>query len=134
MKRLLLISFAALFLFSCKGSVEVDPEFLSSDPWCLNLKGKTVLKYEEALWQYSSDGNGKVFRLTDDEGKRFFILSCQETPAAKGEKITADLLWNAGGGIQRKTGVTFTVSSVDGDSFWLWSSKEKLGISASRLR
>lgn len=118
-------------LASCSGKSKVDPEFLSSGPWCLTVKGSAVMTFDPNQHQYSYNPTSRTFRLTDDEASKWFVLNLDALPSSAGTKITGSISWSGGGS---KTGVKFTVSQIRGDSFWLWSPKEKIAVSATILK
>lgn len=130
MKRLLPLLILVLFA-SCRGRNEADPEFLTSEAWCLTVKGSTVMSYNPLQHQCSYNASTRTFRLCDDEATKWFVLRLDALPTSEGTKITGDISWSGGG---TKTGFKFTVSQILGDSFWLWSPKEKIGVSATILK
>ena len=119
-------------LWSC--SSKVDEEFLRGEDLCLEQGGETVFRYTASDCQISFNPDKKQFRVMEDTMSKYYMVTCSEMPSSTGQKITADISWSAGAGVQTLSGVEFRVEKIEGDQIWMWSSKRKTAVSVRVIR
>ena len=130
MKRIVLISLAALLTLACHHSREMSPDFIREDGVFLQSGGKTVLEYDPLTWQLGYSAARKEFRAFSDDQSAYFILTCKTLPAKVGEAVTGDLEWaTAGGSVRKESGLSLTVKQFGDDGrIWLWNAKKGIGL------
>lgn len=133
MKRLFLILLPlCICLASCSG--KVSEEFLANPSLCLESDGDVIFSYSPADCQISFNQDKKQFRVMDDTMSKYYMVTLNDMPSSLGQKLSADIVWVSGNGVQNLSDVELKVEKIEGDQVWLWSSRRKLAVSVRIIR
>ena len=126
-KTHIILAAALLVLTACHKDPGIDPVILSSDDFCLEVKGKMVQTFAESECQTGFNESKKQFRVGNDKMSEYYILNCNKVPSRKDETLTANLEWTLNATVQKRSSIKFTVEKVGEDGrIWLWNAKEEI--------
>ena len=122
----------ALLLFSCRkgeesaGIANLD-DFISRQDAGLFGDGGFLFKYTPQECQISTNIKRHQIRLQNDPQTSWLHIGFAQFPRSEGEKIGVELKYRVGGDEIVNVTVVETVK-VRGEKYWLWDSKNNLGV------
>ena len=126
---LILFLLSSLMLLSCQGDASLDDVALSDSTPKLIVRGITVFMYEPCTCQLSYCRQESSFRIMTDDMSRYVSADLSSTPTEVGETVYASsLVWTAAGDIESRNNLALEVVNLEGDTVWLWSSREKVAL------
>jgi|SRR5574344_42536 hypothetical protein len=125
---ILFAAIAALFLTSCRSEDKIDPEFLATKNVSLTVNGTTKFYYSAAKCQLGYNASKKEFRVSNDDMSEYYIVTLESMPTEVNQKIKGNISWTESANIVTKNGIEFKVGSISDGQYWLWNSKEKIGV------
>jgi len=113
---------------SCYGS-KVDPDFLATTVFGLQVKGNEVFKFDYYSCQTAFNLQKKEFRAHTDTMSDYYCLTLDKLPSSTGDKVKGDLVWTSTSDVSEKEDISFVVKKVERNQMmWLWSRKEGIGV------
>lgn len=127
LKTTLPLIILAFILTSCQG--KVDPQFVQSSEFGLQVKGEMLYVYDPMTWQLAFNRENCEFRVHTDNMSDYYCVRLNCVPTSEGQKAKGSITWTSQKDIITKDGLTFTVQKVErGGRLRLWCRKEDIGV------
>lgn len=125
---------ACVMLQSCNDPAKLRREFeMNTGGESLVVEGRAVLYFEEYRCQSRYSPDRVEFCVGDDLMNTYYILDADKTPAGLGSRIRGNLSWATDTQVKSRRGLEFEVVKVEGDKFWLWCRKARIGLVVREL-
>lgn len=108
-------------------SDDLSEDFLNDDTLRMEIKGYTTFLYDPLRCQVGFNREKCEFRVHTDNMSDFFIVRLDEMPAGENQLLNGTVQWTTGDDLHSKK-TSFTVSKMDGDKIWLWSSQGRIAV------
>ena len=129
MKKDLKIFISCIFgilLVSCQG--KVDPEFIGTQDFGLQVKDVKVFTYDALTWQTAFNREKREFRVHTDNMSDYYCVTLNTVPSSEGQKVKGSIVWTSSSDVITKSGLNFSVEKIDrAGRIWLWCKKERIG-------
>lgn len=138
MKRYLQISTAFVLLslttLSCRDAFRLREDFeMNVSSESLVIDGRTILSFDANRCQAAYSPAAVKFRVGDDMMNSYYLLDADRAPSGVGSRIKGNLSWTTETQVKSRRGLDFEVVKVEGDKFWLWNRKARIGLVVREL-
>lgn len=125
---ILLVAVALFCLTGCRSS-RVDPEFISTDDFCLKVKETVLFSYDPLTCQVAFNREKNEFRVHTDDMSDWYCVTLSGVPSGNGDKLTGSITWTTSSSVESSKGLSFVVKKNERDGkVWLWCKKERIGV------
>ncbi len=132
MKKVFGLLLALLLLSACDGD-RFRPAFELQTGLLLQERGKTIFRYDPLSCQTAFNRQRCEFRVHSDNMSDFYSVRLSRIPSSTGEKVTGQIRWTTDRDLVTKKNITLEVVKLEGDTIWLWSSGERIGVTVRLL-
>lgn len=112
----------------CEPQTVYTPEFLTDSTLRMEVGKQEILTYNPITCQTALNLHRCEFRMHTDNMSEYFIIRFSSMPSEEGESVTVEsLVWtNPSGADQTRKSITLEVVKLEGDTAWLWNSRESI--------
>lgn len=133
MRKLLILILLGICASGCR-VYDIEEVLLQREDISLTVRGAEMLVYKPETFQIGYNDLKNEYRVFDDAMGNWFVLRCQERPAAEGQEVKASLSWTTSDNTRTKSGLTFRVEKTDQEGLiWLWCATEAIGVVVKEL-
>ena len=132
MKKVFGLLLALLLLNACDGD-RFRPAFELQTGLLLQERGKTIFRYDPGSCQTAFNSQRCEFRVHSDNMSDFYSVRLSRIPSSTGEKVTGQIRWTTDRDLVTKKNITLEAVKLEGDTIWLWSSGERIGVTVRLL-
>ncbi|MGM9791599.1 MAG: hypothetical protein ACI3Y4_04260 [Candidatus Cryptobacteroides sp.] len=121
--------FALLVLSAgCEPQTVYTPEFLTDSTLRMEVGKQEILTYNPITCQTALNLHRCEFRMHTDNMSEYVIIRFDSMPSEEGESVNASsLVWTSPSGAdQTRKNITLEVVKLEGDTAWLWNSRESI--------
>lgn len=124
--KLFILLLTGILAASCQG--KVDPEFINTQDFGLQVKDTKVFTYDALTWQTAFNRERREFRVHTDNMSDYYCVNLSTIPSSQGQKVKGSIVWTSSSDVISKEGLTFNVEKIDrAGRIWLWCKKERIG-------
>ena len=112
----------------CEPQTVYTPEFLTDSTLRMEVGKQEILTYNPITCQTALNLHRCEFRMHTDNMSEYVIIRFSSMPSEEGESVTVEsLVWtNPSGADQTRKNITLEVVKLEGDTAWLWNSRESI--------
>lgn len=117
-----------VLLVGCEPQTVYTPEFLTDSTLRMEVGKQEILTYNPITCQTALNLHRCEFRMHTDNMSEYVIIRFSSMPSEEGESVTVEsLVWtNPSGADQTRKNITLEVVKLEGDTAWLWNSRESI--------
>lgn len=123
----ILLLTAASLLAGCRHD-DISEAFSLDETIRIESGGDVIFQYNPLTCQLFFSRDTGTFRVGTDTMSDYFSVSLSDIPATHGDVVRGDIKWTVRSNICDIRNVTLKVVRLEGDTIWLWSAKEQIGL------
>ena len=112
----------------CEPTTIYTPEFLTDSTLRMEVGKQEILTYNPVTCQTAINLKRCEFRMHTDNMSEYVIICFYSMPSEEGENVVAEsLVWTSPSGAdQTRNNIALEVVKLEGDTAWLWNSRESI--------